>query len=216
MTTRLASVRLLVEDELSRLPADSFFFSAQLCTILFGRSASIADINNERSVFSDRNSDARQAFYRLSPCKTLFERTLVSTMCHRYIHRTIRVRRRRLFLEEKARAINSTLLEVGIECRCKTSSQFVRRPCERGAAALSKNACRPLSTRGEEAKEKKGWPAIISPSVVASYLRRGCNGRNVRRLANIGLDRIGGRKSTLLRESGSEQLPPRDEPTRQT
>lgn len=150
MTTRLASVRLLVEDELSRLPADSFFFfSAQLCTILFGRSASIADINNERSVFSDRNSDARQAFYRLSPCKTLFERTLVSTMCHRYIHRTIRVRRRRLFLEEKARAINSTLLEVGIECRCKTSSQFVRRPCERGAAALSKNACRPLSARGE-------------------------------------------------------------------
>lgn len=40
------------------------------------------------------------------------------------------------------------------------------------------------------AKEKK--PAIIFLSVVASYLRRGCNGRNVRRLANI-IDRIGGR-----------------------
>lgn len=44
--------------------------------------------------------------------------------------------------------------------------------------------------QGGEAKEKK--PAIIFLSVVASYLRRGCNGRNVRRLANI-IDRIAGR-----------------------
>lgn len=164
LTTRLASVRVLVEVELSS--RQTRFFAHTFVQFSFGRSASIkAGINNERSVFSDRNSDARQTFCRLSPYE-FFERTLVSTMCPPLYTSNDSCRKRRLFLEEeKARAINSTLLEV--ECRCKTSSQFVHRPYERGTVALSKNACRPLSTRGEgeeeeEGKEKKRWPAIIS------------------------------------------------------
>lgn len=101
LTTRLASVRVLVEVELSS--RQTRFFPHTFVQFSFGRSASIkAGINNERSVFSDRNSDARQTFCRLSPYE-FFERTLVSTMCPPYIHRTIRVEKGVSFSRRKKR-----------------------------------------------------------------------------------------------------------------
>lgn len=213
MTTRLASVRLLVEDELSRLPADSFFFflhsSVQFCSAEARRSPTLI---------------TRDPFFRIAirtrdKLFTDFHLTKLSLRERSSRPCAIAIYTERFVFEEGV-SFSRKKREQLIPLCSKSGSNAVVKPLLNLFAGRAKEgppryqkmlAGRfPREGKGEEAKEKKGWPAIISPSVVASYLRRGCNGRNVRRLANIGLDRIGGRKSTLLRESGSEQLPPRD------